>query len=395
MGSSGKVKCTFLGKDSFCNNYVNQMNQTINDSIRQLLQQKYDAKSMINQVDSFVYREQDWVKQKTQSVSKAKFLDLSIESVTLWIMINLYGHTSEGASKKEENDIICRELYKRFNPLQKKYLMTRTGLINIEALANVINEKRNYFMTNAFQKADSGWSIINESYKKVSTFPEPFREGQFGNFILINAIRFKSPDTRKAIFYFAKQYPQSSFLPIFSKILASDTIGVFGKDFSFDRKKDTTRLDVTFIKQNISLKNVLDKYAKNKPVIIDCWATWCVYCIAEFPYYAQHEKVFKENNVVKLYLSYDIQSNASAWEEISRGWKLDGVHILADKALQAEFAQLISYPLNTPVPLPRYVLLNNKHEVVDDDMVRPSDRDFEQQLCKDLKCKPTVSKQSQ
>jgi len=386
MDSGPSVNCRFSGKDSFCNNYLNQMNQTINNSIRHLQQQNYDGRSLINQIDSFIQREKYRVNRNTQSMVKAKFLDLSIESVTLWIAINLYGHTSDGSPKREENDLICRELYERFNPLQDKYIITRTGLINIEALANTINEKRNYVATNAFQKADSVWSLINESYQKTSTFPEPFREGQIGNYILIDAVRFKSPDTRKAIFYFARQYPQSPFLAIFSKILESDTSGALGKDFPFERKADTTQSEFTFINKGSSLKNVLDKYAKGKPVIIDCWATWCVYCIVEFPHYAQHDKLFKENDVVKLYLSFDAQANASGWEEISRAWKLSGIHVLGDKALQAEFAKLIKFPTNKVIPLPRYVLLNSKHEVVNDDMVRPSNPEFDQQLCKDLKC---------
>lgn len=386
MDSGLSVNCRFSGKDSFCNNYLNQMNQTINIAIRQLQQQNYDGRSMVNQIDSFIYKEKNLVKRNTQSVRKAEFLELSIESVTLWIAINLYGHTSEASPKREENDLICQELYKRFNPLQDKYIITRTGMINIEALVNAINEKRNYVATNNFQKADSVWSLINEDYQKVSTFPEPYREGQIGNYILIGAVRFKSPDTRKAIFYFAKQYPQSSFLAVFSKILESDTSGALGQDFSFNEITNTTQSEITFIKKGSSLKNVLDKYAKGKPVIIDCWATWCVYCIVEFPHYAQHEKLFKENDVVKLYLSFDAQANASGWEEISKAWKLSGIHVLGDKAFQAEFAKLIKFPTDKVIPLPRYVLLNSKHEVVNDDMLRPSNPQFDQQLCKDLKC---------
>jgi len=367
------------------------MNPRIISAIRQLYQQKSDATLLMNRVDSFVKGEQNYVRTKIQSARKAEFLSLSIESVTLWVMINLYGHATAGSPNKENCDLICKELYRRFNPLQTKYIVTRTAMINVEALANEMKEQPNFVSTIRFQRPDSGWSRIDEDFEKVSTFPEPFREGQLGNYILMGAIRFKNPGSKKAMFYFARQYPQSAFLPVFSAILASDTSGSLGKDFSLVKTKDTLQSKIFFVNENLSLKTVLDKYAKGKPVFIDCWATWCIHCIAEFPFYAQHNSYLDENNVVKLFLSYDVPSNAAGWEEIARAWNLDGVHVLGNKALQADFARLIKYPIDKPLPLPRYIVLNSEHEVTDYDMIRPSDPDFEQKLSKDLKRKAVVS----
>jgi thiol-disulfide isomerase/thioredoxin len=150
------------------------------------------------------------------------------------------------------------------------------------------------------------------------------------------------------------------------------------------KPEESTVSDIVFVKNAETLREVLTNYAKDKPVLIDCWATWCVYCVVEFAYYPQHEAFFKQNNIVKLYFSYDAPLSASAWENMAKARELKGVHVLCDKSMQKDFAKLIKFPLNKPLPLPRYVLLNNKHQVVNADMLRPSDPQFEQKLLKDL-----------
>jgi thiol-disulfide isomerase/thioredoxin len=374
----------FLGKDSMANNYVNRLNQTILRGISQLRQEQPDGQRLVNSVDSFIKAEKTIVVRNSQSLFKADLLGRMIEARTLYNIINLYGHTSSGSPKKEENAFICQELYKQLDPLQEKYIPTWTGLMNVSALASAIEEKREgyQFRTNDFQKVDSGWDAIDEAYTNPSTFPEPFREGEIGNFILIDAIRFKSPHTKKAMYYFAQQYPESHFLPVFLKILASDTVGILGKDLSIT--KNNTASEVVIVQNPGTLQQVLAKYAQDKSVLVDCWATWCVYCVVEFAYYPQHEAFFKQNDIVKLYFSYDAPLSASAWENMAKARELKGVHVLCDKSMQKEFSQLIKFPVNKPLPLPRYVLLNSKHQVVNADMLRPSDPQFEQQLLKDL-----------
>lgn len=382
--SSQNFRFRFLGKDSFCNNYVNRLNLTVLNSTHQLRQEQYDGKSLLSKVDSFIQVEKTLVARNTQSAFKAGLLGRMIEASILDRMINLYGHTSDSSPRKEENAFICLELYKRFDPLQEKYIPTWTGLMNVGSLAFAIEEKRHQFRANDFQKADSEWNAINEGYTIPSTFPEPFREGKIGIFILIDAIRLKSPYTKRAMYYFAKQYPQSPFLPVFLKILASDTADVLGRDLSVSNPENNTSSEVVIVKDTGTLQMALAKYAKDKPVLIDCWATWCVYCVVEFAYYPQHEAFFQQNNIVKLYLSYDLPSSSSAWENMAKAKNLKGVHVLGDKPMQKEFAELIKFPFNKPIPLPRYVLLNRKHEVVNSDMLRPGDPQFEQQLLRYL-----------
>lgn len=72
----------------------------------------------------------------------------------------------------------------------------------------------------------------------------------------------------------------------------------------------------------------LDSISGNKIIVIEFWATWCVYCIKAFPHLNELQKEFDDKDVVFLSLTY----------ESNRG-KIDSC--------------LKKYPLNTKVALDR------------------------------------------
>lgn len=384
IDSAGSAKMKFLGKDSLAYEYLNHLNHTILKKLINLKNKELDPRALLNGVDSIVNGEETIIGNSTKSKFKSNLLDNMIEARVLYNMINFYGHTTDTSVKKNEDDHICQELYKKFDPLQEKYLPTWTGPMNVEALGDAVEEKRYQFRQDAFQKVDSEWVAIDEGYTIPSTFPEPFREDQIGNYILIGAIRLKFPNTQRAMLYFAKQYPGSPFIPIFQKILSIDTSGVLSKKIVQNAKDSATDSEIKFVKNPETLNGILTKYAKDKPVLIDCWATWCVYCMIEFPYLPQHESFFKQNHIVKLYISYDVPSFTSTWQNVVQSEKLEGINVLANKSIQKELLQLINLPVKSNLPLPHYVLLNSKHQVVNSDMLRPSNILFEQQILKDL-----------
>lgn len=389
IDSVGSVQIAFLGKDSLAYSYLNHLNQNILSELTHLKNEQLVTQYMLNGIDSIVNREKSIIANTTKSKFKVNLLNNMVEARILYDIMNMYGHTSDNSIKKKEHDYICKELYKKFDPLQEKYLPTWTGLMNIEALANAIDEKRYQFMADGFQKVDSGWNAINDGYTLPSTFPEPFREDQIGNYILIDAVRFKSPYTQRAMLYFAKQYPESPFLPVFQKILLLDTNGVLSKNFVHDVNDSASESEMVFVKRSETLNGIITQYAKDKPVLIDCWATWCIYCMVEFPYVAQHENFFKQNHIVKLYLSYDVPAFTSTWQNVVQSRKLEGIHVLVNKSMQKELLQLINFQVEKNLPLPHYVLLNSKHQLVNANMIRPSNSRFEEQILKDLSGKLT------
>lgn len=108
---------------------------------------------------------------------------------------------------------------------------------------------------------------------------------------------------------------------------------------------------------------------KGKVVYMDVWATWCGPCKTEFPHSKTVKKSFEGNeNVVFLYLSID--QNIDAWKKMVAADSNvpKGVHINQQQKKQPD-AIWESYHI---WGVPRYVLINQKGQIVQTHAPRPS-----------------------
>jgi thiol-disulfide isomerase/thioredoxin len=115
---------------------------------------------------------------------------------------------------------------------------------------------------------------------------------------------------------------------------------------------------------------------KGKFVYMDIWATWCGPCIREIPSLKKLEKQFEGKNIEFVSISVDegrgYRGNAA---EAYKGWKnmvvqkeLSGTQLLADNGFNSDFIR--AYKING---IPRFILIDPKGNIVDADVLRPSD----------------------
>lgn len=117
--------------------------------------------------------------------------------------------------------------------------------------------------------------------------------------------------------------------------------------------------------------NSLSDY-KGKYVYIDLWATWCKPCIAQFPAQKELEKDYHGKNITFIGIATDDDRTARSWDKARKLWKdavkkydLGGVQLFAgDK----EFTT--AYSVGT---IPRYILIDPKGVIVNNNAPRPSD----------------------
>jgi thiol-disulfide isomerase/thioredoxin len=116
---------------------------------------------------------------------------------------------------------------------------------------------------------------------------------------------------------------------------------------------------------NTSFDDIIAKY-EGKVIYLDFWASWCGPCKREMPYSHKMQETFLGKDVVFVYISSD--KNASAWASAVDNLKLTGEHYLASLPVKQDYGTRFNVRF-----IPRYILIDKKGNVVDENAKRPSD----------------------
>lgn len=120
----------------------------------------------------------------------------------------------------------------------------------------------------------------------------------------------------------------------------------------------------------VAIKNILS--VKNeKLILVDLWATWCVPCLKEIPNWKIAQKKYSDK--IK-FIRISIDNDQKKWS------------LFLKKDINDESNYIISnsshpfikyFEINS---IPRFLLFNNKFEVISDDFDRPSDNNFDTKI---------------
>jgi len=110
-----------------------------------------------------------------------------------------------------------------------------------------------------------------------------------------------------------------------------------------------------------SLDNLKGKY-----VYLDVWATWCGPCRDEIPHLKKIEEEFRGQNIEFVSISVDDLEAKEAWRNMVAKEEMKGIQLFAngDKEI------LDGYKVNS---IPRFILIDDKGNVLDYDTYSPSD----------------------
>ncbi|HBK71100.1 MAG TPA: hypothetical protein DDZ39_05485 [Flavobacteriaceae bacterium] len=105
---------------------------------------------------------------------------------------------------------------------------------------------------------------------------------------------------------------------------------------------------------------------KGKFVYIDVWATWCGPCRDEIPYLKEIEKEFRNKNIAFVSISVDDVEDQQAWKDMVATNEMEGVQLFANGDTQF----MNDYGIET---IPRFILVDDKGNIMDYDTYLPSD----------------------
>lgn len=148
---------------------------------------------------------------------------------------------------------------------------------------------------------------------------------------------------------------------------------------SIDKQNEIMLVNAKGVKTSFSqvLKN-----NKGKIFIIDLWASWCVPCRQEMPYFIKTKEKLKDKNIVFLSISLDEDDKKPQWITALTKEKL----LTASNQFKLITPKKSSLSRSLRIEsIPRYVLINDEGKVLNSSFVKPSDPLFESELLRAAK----------
>jgi len=104
---------------------------------------------------------------------------------------------------------------------------------------------------------------------------------------------------------------------------------------------------------------------KGKYVYVDVWATWCGPCKREIPFLKEVEKEFHDKNIEFVSISIDKKEAYETWKQMVTEKELGGIQLYAGDDLQF----VNDYGIEG---IPRFILIDDRGNIVNSDAQRPS-----------------------
>lgn len=334
------------------------------DSLCRPLDMAFTNKAVSN--DCYVY---------IRSLIEGNVLSSFVNEINNAVLLpaSLLAHASDNTEKdllksniealSAQSKKIKEDIYKEYNPLHRAYQYTFLGIFYVS----------DYFRDGA---SETGHDISHNTFDQIFT-DEPYLktiESTFAVPIVFDKLRsllFNSPSDKRitiGINMFRELYPASSFNAYLQR---ERSIVEKDNEIGPVEKKDSGIKHLNVSNTDLSLKKLHQRLFRGKRVFVDLWASWCIPCIQEMRFAHDLKSLLDSHNIELLYLSLDDKSAEIKKNKLISELNLSGYHYTAGPALVSGITKQVYK--SKYFSIPRYILLSDKGEIINDNMPRPSD----------------------
>jgi len=258
---------------------------------------------------------------------------------------------------------IQKKIYSIFSPFTPNILTSINGQSYMASYIQYDKKETSSLLNKPYP-----FEINNRYYNSYAILPPKYQESFWGMAIVVQFLYDQHEFNKEEAFrFFRKKFPKSQYIP---------AIEALKKEHSASKKNyqpdNDIHIDTTSTAMKLhSIKDLHEKYFSGKKVFIDIWATWCMPCRSEFAYKNELDSVAKQHNITLVFLSIDQLSFLNKWIDDINYFKLKGYHFLVNNILMNDIKENIYN--DQPVTIPRYILMNEKGDIINKDAPRPSE----------------------
>ena len=132
--------------------------------------------------------------------------------------------------------------------------------------------------------------------------------------------------------------------------------------------KDVNLHDSSILENDLVFQTLPGKYP-DKVIYVDFWAPWCGPCLAEMPLSKKIQEKLSGKEVVFVFLAS--KCTEKSWKATIAERQLSGEHYLLKDSEYSMLADKFDI-----AGIPRYMIIDKKGQVVNDDAARPSDENL-------------------
>lgn len=207
---------------------------------------------------------------------------------------------------------------------------------------------------------------LSKTFTKYLQATPDQQEYLWGNMLLSVAELFPTAISHDDLLIFDSYFPAS----FYSSILEKKYPSIAGKRNTVVNE-NYPPANIHYVAPEINDLNSLFKKALNgKRLYVDIWATWCVPCRKEFKYYGAIDTFLIAHNIEKLFISIDNSANKNLWKQTVETYDLSGNHLLVSKELYEDIKKLVFK--NVDFTIPKYLIVDEKGDILSFDAERPS-----------------------